>query len=591
MKFFSSYKYDFSEKLDDRPELDYGYIEQMANALSAKYEDIEVEIGQDWSSNVREKKLIYNPLTFLTSTKADVISSIVHELGHIEYSTDPRDWKQSKFFKDNRPYTLETVNMFEDFRLDKIIEKDFKDTRGEENYEDIIERSHKAKVKVIAENWQTYSAFLRELVADELVYRIKNVRSSPDKKESIFREFNIRIEDTPEKIRAFIKKVEKASKEVKNKETLHDYYAGMIFEKENIPYKKVGTLKKRVKNTKQAITQSIEAQDTQEVVAINEQSVFPHIKDLFADYRSHSSFAGIMSPSYARAITGNLMNGARANTINETEKDPTDPLKKAMRSGSTHTSTPKAWLEGDYNSLRNSVHTPIAELKRKLLTVKRVEQSPVWEDRHTRGKLKVKGLYQQKIGERKLFSQKQERRQILSEFAYSIVIDNSGSMKGDPLVHTTRGVIVLAEVFEALEIPFEVLTFSDATTVIKKFEESLTKKIKGRIGGIIKSGGGNSNLYSTFKVTSIEKLSQKTKNVIILSDGDVLGVWSRNDYQTQFKDWQKKGITTIGIGIRCGDRVKNLTLNNGEGIDDSSQLPKIFIKLLKTALAKKGRKI
>lgn len=136
-----------------------------------------------------------------------------------------------------------------------------------------------------------------------------------------------------------------------------------------------------------------------------------------------------------------------------------------------------------------------------------------------------------------------------------------------------------------MDIPFEVITFSNNSAIIKKFEDTVDKTIEKRIGGLPTSASGGSNMDSALAKTKIRNQPEKNKVMVMLSDGGV-GSISQLD-RDYFIPMSKEGIVSVGFGIECEPSMSNLCMGNSKVLENANTLPIKFSNLLKSLIKKK----
>ncbi len=152
-----------------------------------------------------------------------------------------------------------------------------------------------------------------------------------------------------------------------------------------------------------------------------------------------------------------------------------------------------------------------------------------------RGKINAKSLHKMIMGlSNRVF--KKEREVSRKKYAFSILVDQSGSMDGKKIHTAFAGSVILAEVFKKLEIDFEVIGFDFVTRIYKRFGSKPKPEV---IGGILNATGGG-----THDSKAIEKAGERLKSMacnqrtmFVIGDGD-------------------------GQGMRTYDLVKNLALKD-----------------------------
>lgn len=552
-----------------KPTLDYKYVEQMANALSAKY-NIEVRTGRGWSSDVEKKILTYDPLSLITGTKAQLLNSLAHELGHINYTSPSHEITWGKMYeKYQKRGAKGLLNLFEDFRVDYLVNKDFTRDYGELTAQDILSEN----LEIVRELSVRYQEHAENIKEQNIRYVERAIRTENLENDPLFTELFGKDVKT---LKEVSEKLEKVKEKILARETLFDYCASMILDYYEEPYSAPPKLQEYIDKTKPFVKGMVEQKTFQGLVNILETKILPVVEPLLKELEEgfealRTAFKG---GTIAKDAMGRTLSGGYDNVDNILQNE-----KNRRRSGSGK-AMPQEWLDGDYSSLRDSVATSIGELTRKLTFLKRNEETTRYLPQQKSGRLVLKGLYRQRLGDRKLFKKQVETQRVLTSFAFSVMVDISGSMGGEPLIHSVRGMVMLAEVFDKLSIPFEVMAFGNEGKIVKGFEEPIKTKQKA-LGGLITHTEGNTNLYDALEKTTIGKRSEKNRVVVILSDGGVAGYKDMNWHTKYFQNWQKKRIKTLGIGIQCGDEIKKLCLGVGEGIDDVATLPDTFAGILK----------
>ena len=387
--------------------------------------------------------------------------------------------------------------------------------------------------------------------------------------------------------------------DIENKHTLFDYLSAMCIEGYGGKIKTDDTkLRARIDKTKPFVKSVIKAKSTQDVINILDKKVYPVIKDLLEEAESgfkevsERFTKGVAKESMAVAELSikeeghdGLKSTQYVSAINEfgdrvgEVKTLTPRVKSSGRSNAT---MPPKWTDGDYAALKESVNSSVRELIRKMTFIRKQDSVPRWIGHQRVGKINTRGIYKYKTGSQKIFKKKIEMPDRIANFAFSAVIDVSGSMEGDRIIHTTRGLVLLSEVFDKMKIPFEIVAFSNGASVVKGFNEDYDNAKKKQLGGLVKDfRGGGTNLDEAFKAITIKQCSERNKIMILLSDG---GVGSKEFYDSYFKDFEKHKIQTIGVGLCCGNEIVDLCKGNGFVTDEVGKLPLKFVELLKSII-------
>jgi len=201
-----------------------------------------------------------------------------------------------------------------------------------------------------------------------------------------------------------------------------------------------------------------------------------------------------------------------------------------------------------------------------------------------RGRLDTARAYRLRMDDLRIFNQRKQEPSRIKSFAFSLMVDISASMGGQPIVSATRALVLLSEVCREMKIPFEVMTFENHPQTIKKFNEEMTSKMEARIGGVAKADGGGTWLLPCLEASEIRQRPESRKIAIILSDG---WVGDHGQHQTYFDEWRKDNVQELGVGINCGDDIVQLCRGNGVSTDTPQQLPQIFEEMLQKLILHK----
>jgi cobaltochelatase CobT len=156
-----------------------------------------------------------------------------------------------------------------------------------------------------------------------------------------------------------------------------------------------------------------------------------------------------------------------------------------------------------------------------------------------------------------------ERRSAPDEkdYAISLLVDLSGSMRGNKISETFKAVVVLAEVLNKIGIKTEILGFNNKIYEYLNFGEKMTKSIREKMSVMsseVSSHGANWNddgwaLEQTSKRLNNQR--EKVKILISLSDGvpepsEIHAGWDLGKVISSIMEKMK--IKLIGLGIGSG---------------------------------------
>lgn len=184
-----------------------------------------------------------------------------------------------------------------------------------------------------------------------------------------------------------------------------------------------------------------------------------------------------------------------------------------------------------------------------------------------------------------------KKPRVVSQQRYSMVIlvDQSGSMQGMNSYYAVQGAIVLAEVFEQLGLPYEVIGFDGNCHVFKRFDRGLERAYIPSLDTEFAGGGtddrGALNVVREH-LTKFDPGSVHPKGIFVITDGDGQGA-STKEVVTEIE--RNLNATVFGIGI--GDmKVSDLqrTYNRYLRVDQVSDLPRELVNLMRGQFARKG---
>ncbi len=568
------------------PQLTYKYVQQMANALSAQH-NIKVRIGNDWRVDLIKKELTYNPASLIYGTKSELLATLMHEIGKLRYVTH-HSLLKNKYISMYKAPALEVLSIFEDLRTDFLMLKAYES--ASEIYESVIPTVEK-QVKGYMEFGETYREVI-EKVAENVFGRIvdsyeretglKTLNpADPKLKEILFKTYGTSDLDTVKIGMGVLKS------NLKNNGTIYEYCGEMLsvmYDLDDQKHKKFENIKDRVGKTIKTIEPSKKSVNSQGLVDYLDTDVYPVVEDLLKDAKDKNEQIQKAFPQMPEQVMKEMMKEVEQYMRHHSKNTNLDDKgnTKTRTSGKTNNTIPPEWLSGDYKTLKDSVSMEIRQLVSRLTFLRREELVVRFQGEQKRGKLNAKSLYKHLLGSTRLFKKKLENVDTVRSFAFSVLIDKSGSMGGTRMVHCTRALIILAEVFKQMHIPFELVTFSTGAKTIKSFDEDMEKKIEGKIGGLVTSANGGTNLNEGLEQIKIQHQPERNKVLIVLTDG---GVGDVQYYDQQFfVPMSKKGIKSVGFGIECESQMKDLCMSNSKLLDNASELPEEFSTLLKNLI-------
>lgn len=186
--------------------------------------------------------------------------------------------------------------------------------------------------------------------------------------------------------------------------------------------------------------------------------------------------------------------------------------------------------QGAYEQARREVMPIINRLTDELRDIFRERRKVKHEAGHKTGpKINItKRISEIAKGILSIESRAWEKREAPGEkdYAISLLVDLSGSMRGNKIAETFKAVIVLAEVLNKLSITSEILGFNDRIYEYKSFKERLSAEARSKMGSMSLEVGSDRALWNddgwAVKEASarLVKRREMAKFLIVLSDGE-----------------------------------------------------------------------
>lgn len=572
-------------------QLSYKYVQQMANALAAQHK-INVEVGNTWHVDLIHKKLTYNPASLIYGTKSELLATLMHEIGKLRYV------KHSSLLK-NKYLTMydlparEVLSIYEDVRTDYLMLKSYES--ASEIYESVIP-AIETQVKAYMDKGRKFRTVIYQ-ITENIFQNIENqyrtdsngpFRGGPDPSNPEYERELLQTFGTSNP-RAIENNLRLLKEDCEKNGSIYEYCGKMLSEMYDLDeqhHEIFVNINEKVEKSLDTIEVAKKMGSSQEMIDYLDQTTYPIVEDLMKDHKEKKEALEKAFPempqktkSWIKQLTEQTMNGGG---YGATPGQGVGTQQNSRTSGKSDNQIPPEWMSGDYKVLKDSVSMEIKQLINKLTFLRRDELTVRYEPNQRRGRLNMKSLYKSATGSRRLFKKKLQNTDTIQSFAFSILIDVSGSMSGQRIIHTTRGLIILAEVFKKMNIPFELVAFADGPNVIKSFESEVTKDVEREIGGMPKHLGGGTNLEYGLDALKVHERPERNKVVIVLTDG---GVGQPSEFDTRyFEPWLKNGIKSVGFGVECEKEMAQLCMGNSKLLDNASQLPVEFSNLLKEVI-------
>lgn len=198
--------------------------------------------------------------------------------------------------------------------------------------------------------------------------------------------------------------------------------------------------------------------------------------------------------------------------------------------------------------------------------------------RQKRGKIDSKSLHKLVTQDSyRIFKRERERQN--KQYAFTILIDQSGSMNGQRIDNAFAGAVILAEVFGKLRIPFSIVGFDTSIRTYKNFFSNPRKEVIGGIHNAV--GGGTNDRMAIEKMRELNATlpPKYSRSLFVLTDGD--GQWS--DTQELVNDMTTKDkikVFGLGLGYVHEESMKR-TYPKYAVCQDVTELPNTLIELVR----------
>lgn len=252
----------------------------------------------------------------------------------------------------------------------------------------------------------------------------------------------------------------------------------------------------------------------------------------------------------------------------EEERKNRDELRKAIEEFKKKS---EKVLEKDrthYESALEDVVPIINKLENDLRQIFLERRNSHWETGYKTGKkIDIKKRIQEKAKGVSVFeSRAWQKRELPKEkdYAISLLVDLSGSMRGEKIEETFKAVVVLAEVLNRLSIKTEILGFNNILHEYQTFGEKMSDEIRGKIGIMTKEVHSDRSRYNDdgWALQEASNRLDKEKDIdqrilIVLSDGRPEPSHSHAGSEFNLDTVVKKVIAKhnqrlIGLGIGRG---------------------------------------
>lgn len=203
-----------------------------------------------------------------------------------------------------------------------------------------------------------------------------------------------------------------------------------------------------------------------------------------------------------------------------------------------------------------------------------------------RGKLDAKSMYKYVATDNiRIF----KKPKVISDKKYTmaILVDQSGSMDEQDENGVTNssyavdGAIILAEVFEMLGLPYEIIGFDGTAYIFKKFNSTLKREY---IPSLRSTNGGTDdhNALQTIKerIFNFDPNNAYHKGIFVISDGMGHDPQKMRDLVNEIEKNHNASVFGIGIGEMEKESLEE-SYNHSLKIEDTKDLPSALVQLIR----------
>lgn len=318
-------------------------------------------------------------------------------------------------------------------------------------------------------------------------------------------------------------------------------------------------LKKKIKDYIDSLPDDVKRELTkkaQQTLSDFEKTINEEFEGKLSDNPDKKAEREAKTPSSDKPQVGEESKKTQNTPDSEDQKKFKDLIKQALKGD-----------ENIYEQMRREVLPLIDNLENDLREIFVQRRAQKWESGFRSGrKIDIKRRIQEKAkGLSAVESKAWQKRELPQEkdYAISLLVDLSGSMRGEKIRETFKAAVVLAEVLNRLSINTEILGFNDRLYEYQPFGENMNRDVREHIGGMLQEVDTPAAAYNddgwAVQQASERLTRQKTaeKFLFVLSDGlpEESNKHPRSSYDLEtiingvLKETDQK---LIGLGIGSG---------------------------------------
>ena len=248
-----------------------------------------------------------------------------------------------------------------------------------------------------------------------------------------------------------------------------------------------------------------------------------------------------------------------ANKDNEQKQDVNDEekLKKQFKESEKVQKKIEQQIENnlsEYDKIYKEISHLVDEFYNRIHQIFLPQRHPKWQKGHPDGhRLDLNKVMQFKA-DKTLYDKIWERKTIPKtiDYKFLLLVDLSGSMRGNKIRQTFMGVMLVSEVLNRLGIKFEINGFNDYLYNFKNFRDNLSPEIREKMLKMFNVGNNTQMGYAMTEVSkTLEKNKGKDNFLISFTDGNPTD--NAKEYQLdkvieKIRKNTKQKLVGIGLG-------------------------------------------
>lgn len=515
------------------------YIETFISALSNRT-DIKFVESNEFGVDLKNKIFKYDPIELQQMTISEVKGVLLHELGHLNYSTHIEDDERSDEFK-KYPHLASLYNAFEDIRIEHLMIKEFRDFA--------LYPIANARLWAVSDNYfrmqegvlatmSPYNIFcgtMATLFVSEDALPLRNITTGYGPTMPFFND-------------------------------IQRYGIACA----NILFNSVGKYVNKLKPVETLVRMADQCKNTHDIMRLVDTEIVPHIRELL----EQEAQSGI-KPEPLHGSEGEGEKKDDKDGEGEQEGKGGKEGEKLTTSHNLRQQILRAGLKGgkmidqdlpSEKDIKAIFFQQIHVLAKYLASILEEKTTLKYQGSYKRGKLIPRNVYKVKTKERRLYSKRNHPDN--PQYEVTFLIDESGSMKKSLFKEAYIAATVIDFACKKLGFKTNYIGFDEQVYTYK----SLPRKIH--------SGGTRLDLPLKLIKTKIDPNNDNL--IFILTDGDIAtGEYSPKKH---LQALEKIGATIVPIGMGLGSeertRFKN-NLPNAVFANEMTELIKAMAKFLK----------